>query len=101
MRSRFFNRYTGGKVLGFGATSHVQRRHFGGYPEIEPVHIAAFLGVCIAGVSIPTLATYYSYKYFHNNYEIIRKDKKNGKDTDLSEKNVTEEYQSTRRPGKM
>lgn len=88
------------KILGSGATPiQMQKRHFGGYPEIQPGHIAAFLGVCIAGISIPTLATYYSYKYFQDNYQIVRKNKKTG--NDLNEENFTEEYQSTRRPGKM
>lgn len=97
MLSRF-NRYPSSKILGFGTPIQMQKRHCYGPSDKQ---FATFL---VSIVTIPSLAIYLTYKsfsYLYNNYEVVRKDKKNGKNTDLNEKNVTEEYQSTRRPGKM
>lgn len=91
-----FTRYPGGKILGFGTPTQMQKRHCYGPTEGQ---FAALIGII---VTIPTLAIYLtckSYKYFHNNYEIVRKDRKNDKNIDLNKKNISEEHQSIRRPG--
>lgn len=85
---RRFNRYPGGRVLGFGATNQIQRRNMWSSNDMA---MAAVVGV--GGISIiSTLAvylTYKSYKYFHNNYEIVRKNKNDDKNTDRKEGNVS------------
>ena len=85
---RRFNRYPGGRVLGFGAATHMQRRNVWNSNDMA---MAAVVGV--GGISIiSTLAVYLtikSYRYFHNNYEIVRKNKNDDKNTDRKEGNVS------------
>ena len=97
MLSRF-NRYPGGKILGFGAPPKMQKRNFF-FETDEQVYM--LLGICALGISIPPLAMYLaykSYKYFRNNYEIVRKNKVDDKSIHSSEKNISENHQSIRRP---
>lgn len=85
---RRFNRYPGGRVLGFGATNQMQRRNMWNSNDMA---MAAVVGV--GGISIiSTLAVYLtlkSYRYFHNNYEIVRKNKNDDKNIDRKEGNVS------------
>lgn len=94
-----FNRYPGGKILGFGATPQMQKRQY--YPGYETdllISMGLWAGI-FASPFIATYLAYKSYKYFHNNYEIVRKNKKDDKNIDLNKKNIPEEHQSIRRPG--
>lgn len=96
-----FNRYPGGKVLGFGTPTQIQKRHCFGPSEGQ---LIAILGIYAIGICSPFIATYLaykSYKYFHNNYEIVRKNKTNDMSIELKEKDVSEEHRSMRRPGGM
>lgn len=91
MRTRI-TRYPGDKVLGFGSTAHIQKRNMWSSDDMAR---AAMIGVG-GSVIISTLAvylTYKSYTYFHNNYEIVRKNK--------NEKVGSEDPQAIRRPAKM
>lgn len=98
MLSRFHR--PGSKILGFGSTIYMQKRNmWTGDDMIKAVSIG--IGSLAVLSTTALYLTYKSYMYFDNNYEIVRKDKMNGKNTDLNEKNVTEEYQSTYRSGKM
>lgn len=92
MLSRF-NRYPSSKILGFGTPIQMQKRNVWNGDDMAKAFVF--------GIGSLAILSNKSYMYFYNNYQIVRKDKKNGKNTDLNEKNVTEEYQSTRRPGKM
>jgi hypothetical protein len=98
MLSRF-NRYPGSKILGFGAIPKMQKRHYyPGYQTDLLISMGLWAGI-FASPFFATYLAYKSYKYFHNNYEIVKKNKMDDENTNSNEKNVTEEYQSTRRPG--
>ncbi|MBV9575771.1 MAG: hypothetical protein JO149_04030 [Gammaproteobacteria bacterium] len=90
MITRFtqLNRYPGGKILGFGATPKMQKRHFMNENDV----IIAF-GIYTGLVSVATLGIYFSCRYLYNNYKIVRKDKQN-------EANISAEPPCVKRPGR-
>lgn len=96
-----FKRYPGGKILGFGATPQMQKRQY--YPGYETdllISMGLWAGI-FASPLIATYLAYKSYKYFHNNYEIVRKNKTVETSTHSNEKNISENEQPIRRPGGM
>lgn len=97
MITRFY-RYPGGKILGFGATPKMQKRHYyPGYQTDLLISMGLWAGI-FASPFFATYLAYKSYKYFHNNYEIVRKNKMNDK-ANINEKNISENQKSIRRPG--
>jgi hypothetical protein len=94
MRIRSRN-YPGGILLGFGSTAYLPKRNIvDGIPEGS---IYAMIGLGITAVTIPPLAIYFTYKYFRDNFEIIRKAKNNEINIEPSENNNIDNNQSMRR----
>lgn len=72
MLSRF-NRYPSSKIFGFGTPIQMQKRHY--YPGYQ-TDLSISMGLWAGIFASPFVATYLackSYKYFHNNYEIVIK----------------------------
>jgi len=99
MRTRI-TRNSGGKTLGFASTAHIQNRNYGMF-YVDNTTLAAGGALLVAGVTLPPLAIYYTCRFFRNNYEIVRKDKKDNMNAKLNEKNGSEDPQSMRGPGKI
>jgi hypothetical protein len=95
-----FTRYPGGKILGFGTPIQMQKRNV--WNSDDMFNAVVFGTASLAILSTTALyLTYRSYKYFHNNYEIVRKNKTVETSTHSNEKNISENQQPIRRPGGM
>ena len=97
MRTRI-TKNTGNKLLGFGSTIHIQKRNVWSSNDMANAFMVGVGGSVIVSTLAVYLA-YKSYKYFHNNYEIVRKNKTKAESIDLNENENPEEHQSTMRPG--
>lgn len=63
-----FSRYPGGKILGFGATTHMQKRNF-----MSDRDVLMCFGIIATVPALTACLGYQSLKYLYNNYKIIRK----------------------------
>jgi hypothetical protein len=86
-----FGRYPGGKILGFGATHKIQNRHY--YSDTDILICAGLWAGIFASPFGATYLAYKAYKYFHSNYEIVKKNKMDDK-ADMKGKNISENQQS-------
>lgn len=88
MMLRRFNRYPGGRVLGFGATNQMQRRNVWSSNDMAETFMIGVGGIAITS-TLAMYLTYKSYRYFQDNYQIVRKNKNDDKNTDRKEGNVS------------
>lgn len=93
-----FSQYPGGKILGFGAATHMQKSNI----IIDNQALGLCLNIPVEKTVLFSLAFYIAYKsyaYLHSKCPLANKDKKDDKNCDSNEKSVSEELKSMRRPG--